>query len=43
MGKGLGVLIALALTLGPTVFPVAAEDSGKVVIVESSSNGNRAP
>jgi hypothetical protein len=45
MGKGTGVIIVLgvALALGPMALTAAAEDSGKVVIVETRSNANRAP
>lgn len=35
--------VAIVATLGPKIAPATAEDSGKVVIVESRGNGNRAP
>jgi hypothetical protein len=36
-------VLAVVATLGPMIAPAAAEDSGKVVTLESRAAGNRAP
>jgi hypothetical protein len=36
-------VLAVVATLGPRIAPAAAEDSGKVIIVETRAAGNRAP